>query len=178
MGLVAEAAKSCFVQVIAVEVRPKDHVRERIPDCDVRWAAFSCAVFPDRLQPAILKVFARIEPAVALKIELESAGVEPVNYMSRLRGCDQLVHDDSAMVLDIAAISSNHTVETDVPDVRVDFCFAAVGAYVDPVTACTRPADCSYGGFGKICLIVYECSVNIDEKNFAHHGVLSKLCYI
>jgi hypothetical protein len=79
------------------------------------------------------------------------------------------------MILDIATVSADHAIETYVPDVRVDFCFAAAGAYVDPVTACTRPADCSYGGFGKICLIVYESSVNIDEKNFAHRGVLSKL---
>ena len=88
------------------------------------------------------------------------------------------MHDDSAVVLDIAAISSDHAVETNVPDVRVDFCFAAAGANIYPVPACASSADCSYGGFGKVVLIVYESSVNIDEKNFAHRGVLSKFGYI
>ena len=99
----------------------------------------------NRFESALLKVLARIETAVALKIELKPTGVEPVDYVFCLCGRYQLVHDDSAVVLDIAAISSDHAVETNVPDVRVDFCFAAAGAYVDPVTACACPADCSYG---------------------------------
>ena len=93
--------------------------------------------------------------------------------MSRLRWRDQLVHDNGAMILDIAAVSADHAVQTNVPDVRVDFCFAAAGANIDPVTTCARSADCSNSGFWKVCLIVYESSVYIDEKNFAHRGVLS-----
>ena len=48
-------------------------IRERIPDGDVRGTAFSCAVFPNRFESTLLKMLARIEPAVALKIELKPA---------------------------------------------------------------------------------------------------------
>lgn len=73
-------------------------------------------------------MFACEQSFVAFQIKFEAAAVEPVYDMAALLRCDQLMHDDFAVVLDIAAVSSDHPVKTDIPQLLIDLRLASSGA--------------------------------------------------
>ena len=94
--------------------------------------------------------------------------------MSALLFCDQLMHDDCIMILHIASVSSDHSVDPYIPDIGIDFRPAPAGADIDAVSVGTRFSDRSDCGFREMICIVHQCSVNVDEKNFTH-DVLRKM---
>src|SRR5699024_9978053 len=104
----------------------------------------------------------------ALQIKLQLAAVQPVYDPAGLLRGDELVHDHDAVVLHIAAVASDHAVQPDVPQGRVDLGPAAAGADVHPVPRSPGGPDGPHRRFGQVVFVVHQGAVHVDEKDLAH----------
>ena len=84
------------------------------------------------------------EAIVAFQIEFQTTLMQPVHDMTALLRRDQLMHDHLIMVFDIAAIATDHAVQANIPQVRINLGLAAAGTDVDTVSVFPCLTDCLY----------------------------------
>ena len=154
-----------LIDIVPIELSAEDHVRKDVPHAQLLCSGLPLAgriQLNDRLAGR-LKILTGKQAVVALQIEFQSARVQPVHDMGALLLRDQLVHDYFAVVFYVAAVSADHAVQADLPEVRIHFRLAAARADIDFVSV--RPGF-SYGIHSRgreLIFVVDQCPVNVDQ---------------
>ena len=144
--LIAVQHKAHLVEVITIQFTIEYHIRECLPDghlIGIRLALAGGIFLHSRL-PSLLKMLAGKEAIVAFQIEFQTALMQPVHDMTALLRRDQLMHDHLIMVFDIASIATDHAVQANLPQVRINLGLAAAGTDVDTVSVFPCLTDCLY----------------------------------
>ena len=114
--LPAVQTEADLVYVISVGRCAVDHTFE-----ELTVLRFLTVFLPVCLKGSFFILFRRIQTAVAFQIEFHVTGSAPVNDVSAFIRCQLLMHDRVSMIFHIAAVAADHSIETDRPDILIDF---------------------------------------------------------
>jgi hypothetical protein len=89
----------------------------------------------------------------------------PVDDMTAFFRSQFLMQDRGAVIFDIASVAADHSVQTDIPDILIDFCFGTAGADISFVSVLSCHADGFHSGEGWFVKDgTAESSVNVNEQ--------------
>ena len=154
-----------LVQIVAVQLPVPDHAGEGflIRDVGAGIAALAAAVLCHDAHRHVLEGAAGKQAVVALQVEFQAPGVQPVHDAAALVRRDELVHHHHAVRLHIAAVAADVAVDADVPDLLLVLGLAAAAAQIHLVAVGPRLADGIHCGSGQAVLVVHQRAVNVDQ---------------
>ncbi len=87
--------------------------------------------------------------------------MKPIDNGALFRFAELFMIDGLALIFNVASVSADHSVKTDIPDFLIDFGTRASGTDINLMSVLSCLLDCLFGRFRNHAFIIAQCSVNV-----------------